>query len=128
MKKLSSFLRIWPGLALGIVFALGAQVAFADPAELRLKSRELTCRESAQKLITVKVETTVLSNVPCKRVVLNGQAHQVWGCDAKFDRDSGGLRYEFDINDWPASITVQGENAILEKGLRAFPCSFGLDA
>ncbi|HUP56194.1 MAG TPA: hypothetical protein VM598_01995 [Bdellovibrionota bacterium] len=134
MRKFSAALAMWPGLALGIVFALGAQVAFADPAELRIRSRELTCRESSKRLIRISVETTLLENVPCKRIVMKdaagqplGRAHTVWGCSGRPDHANGVVRYDFDINDWPASLTVQGENAILEKNLRAFLCSSGVE-
>jgi hypothetical protein len=126
-RAFSTVWSIWPGIALGLIFAASATVALADPAELRLRSRELTCRAPAGEEIRVAVETTVVGNVPCKRIRMSGEdsrashSHTVWGCEGK-KASEGSIRYDFDINDWPAQLTVTGPRGLLKKDSQFFPC------
>jgi hypothetical protein len=121
---------IWPGVALGLIFAASATVALADPVESRLTGHELVCRAPAANPIRVTVETTVLSNTPCRRIRLSGlesqasHSHTVWGCVGS--RSNGSVRYDFDINDWPAQLTVRDSSAVLSQGTQLYTCRSSL--
>jgi hypothetical protein len=129
-RVFSSFWSLMPGVALGLIFAVSATVALADPVESRLKARELTCQAEAGDPIHIAFETTVLANVPCKRIRLGGDntaghSHTVWGCDGRRDASNGSVRYDFDINDWPAQLTVTGPRGLLKKGNEFYSCRTG---
>jgi hypothetical protein len=125
-KAVTTVWSFWPGIALGLIFAASASVALADPVESRLREHDLVCRAPDGDPIRVILETAIVSNTPCKRIKLSrvesvtGQTHTIWGCEGK--RANGSVKYNFDINDWPAELTVRGPSGVLEKDSQLYVC------
>ena len=69
-KAFTALWSLWPGVALGLIFAATASIALADPAETRTGGQELTCRAPAGEQIRVSVETQVVANTPCRSIRL----------------------------------------------------------